>query len=912
MNAVIIEDNKELQENKQLVESIFGYDVYESMIEFGKKIKEENADLIILIARKAVFFHKILKNIGFDFSPAQIVSDRIIDFEDDFFAGKKIIIVDDSTILGTTANKMVAKLKKKNADEVKFYTFAVDMNYLLDNVQVDYFQRKFGKRTTNNENKEIQSSNELLSFCFNEIKYVSTLSIPYLIDFPVSEVYKCSISEWQQIKETLEQYFRRTILPIHSDYDDVKAFSYYPKENLKNKLKLEVGSQFYEKFIECGKIRLYIQDIGNNELSLKVVPLFLFSPFTNEDSNILFNAIIGKDKEKFKLLQDKKARYRFVQYYLSYCLGTFLLQSCNLKEMLFKSCDKETKNITFGEQISDAIWYLKFQLSQLQTLSLSPQENYDYDTFENVFGNLDYTQDNIDDEVSFEESFANIFKKLFEKEEMRIREERREDTKRLEHGFCLELLYDYYKNTTYFLSNETFDGLTHFEKISDLLDKYNDSGVSVPIICETKDGNACYRAYRHGELALLTEKNLSLYYHFLSKFFEKTDGKESQPLSDIILEKISILFFYFGTRKYFGNIKKSLMCRYDSETKYVNEEGKPYDCVNMGFYRHGAILTNEKNGNKALATSKDYISKTWFYNKDKCPKFLQAISLENATNEAGKIKFIFNKNYEPYPNIPLGRGEIAGAKKIASVLKLIKQQEKYKDFNNIITVLATCPNIESLALAIISLIKIVVNNTDKLFEDLSSIPRNEERHKKLVNSPVYQAINSAYMKYRDGRDFFSYCNDLLLNEKYNNDIYDDVKDFIEKYAESEGGSTTTGEILSSLKKILEKFACIINYLNFLRVYFKSSVTNVDQREKEILFEHNANWANALDKNERLTNIDEIEQLLSNLNKKDENIRIKIQNKINEYLESMMEETEKLEEIYEIKNYLNRMHFYENL
>ena len=911
MSTIMMEDNKELQENRQLVESIFGYDTYKSMMDFGRKIKEENANLIILIARKAVFFHKILKNIGFDFSPAQIVSDRIIDFEDDFFVDKKIIVVDDSTILGTTAKKIVAKLQKKAAN-VKFYTFAADMNYLLDNVQIDYIQRKYGRKNEKAKKRDIQSSNELLSFCFNEIKYVSTLSIPYLIDFPVSETYKCSQAEWKQIKEILEQNFRKTDLPVHSDYYDVGAFSYYPNEELKNKLRVEVGNQFYEKFIECGKIRLYVQYLGSGELSLKVVPLFLFRPFTNEDSDTLFNAIIGTDKEKFKVLQDKKACYRFVQYYLSYCLGTFLLQSCDLKEKLFKSCDKETKNVTFGEQISDAIWHLKFQLSQLQTLPLNPQENYDYDTFKNIFDNLDNTQDAINDEISFEKSFANIFKTLFEKEEIPIREKRGEETKRLEHGFSLELLYDYFKNTTYFLNNETFDGFTHFEKISDLLDKYNDSGVSVPIICKTKDGTACYRAYRHGELALLTEKNLSLYYHFLSRFFEKKDDEESQFLPDFILEKISILFFYFGTLKYFGNIKETLMKRYDAEDKYINKEGKPYDCVNIGFFRHGAILTNEKKGDKALSTPTDYKSKTWFYNKDKCPKFLQAITLEN---NDGKIKFIFNKNYEPYPNISLSRGEIAGARKIASVLKQIKQQEKYKDFCNIITVLATCPNVESLALAIISLIKIVEKNMDKLFTDLSFIQKKEERYKKLINSPVYEAINSSYMKYRAGKDFFSYCQDLLKNEKYNDAIYDDVKDFIEKYAEGEDSGTTSGEILCSLKSILEKFAYIINYLNFLRIYFKSTLKNIDQEELDFLHKHNANWAKVLDKDEKLTNINEIEKLLSNITtKQEDNLRIKdnIQNKVNEYLESVLEETKKLEQISKIKNYLGKMDIYEKL
>jgi hypothetical protein len=796
--------NSEIEKSRLLVLSVFGYDIYMSLISFGNKIKNEEADLIILIARKAVFFYRILKDIGFNFGDTQIVSDRIMDFDKSFFVGKRIVLVDDSTILGTTAEKTIKTLKEEGkAASVRFFSFTVDLNYIKPEVlnkEIDYIQRKYGKDGETNEEKKASSSNQLLSFCLDEIKYVSTLSLPYIIDFPVSDVFKVTNEKWVEIKATLQQKFVITNLPTHSDYNDVSAFACYPKPELKSRLIQEIGQNFYDRFIYCGKLRLYKQDLRDGQIALRIVPLFLFTPFANRDAKMMFDEIIkGNYNKHLERLKQNKAIYRFVQYYLSYSLGLEYLKYAGLTFFY----DKETRDITFGKDVSDAIEQIQFAPSQLQSIVFSKVVNFEYNDFSDILERNGLSS--INDERLFDNSFAEIFTNLFRKRELEARKGNVFYMNRLKHGLSFDQLLAYYKESDYFKNNKYFDGLTPHEKLSDLLDKYNDAGVSVPIICETEDGNAYYRAYRHGELALLTKKNADLYYYFLSEFF-KDEKAEYKILPSTRLAKISVMFFYLGTQKH------NFMCKYDN-TKREDRKGVPF--VNIGWDLHGAILTTDTK--EKLSNDK---GKWFFFNS-----VTKSLFFDDFTNpdDPAKQSDPYSRNYRlklkkdyDLRNTPMKGEEIDKVKDIAYHLNVIysntKSNKESARFDAILTILASCSNVYALVYAILAEIEIFKKNVEVLFNEFKITPI-ENCFKKLTNDKSHSSPNQCYFKFKEGKDINKYCEELQENTKYEQP----TRTFINSFK----NDAEDANLLNELEAILTRFARVDIYINYLRIYLKA-------------------------------------------------------------------------------------------
>jgi hypothetical protein len=781
---------------KVVIESCFGQDTITSIIDFGKKIIAEKADLIILMARKAVFFYDILQKIGLDFQNTEVVSNRILDFDDKFFKDKKIVIVDDSPILGTTAKKIIGELQEKATKEVKFFTFAADKNYLISDFSPDYIQRIYGESRDSKDNDRISSSNHLLNFCYNEVKAISSLSLPYLIDFPVSQNISLSRQEFTDAYQTLKEFMFVKELPVHSDYSDVHAFSCYPNQNLKKQFITEIGENFYNNFIHCEKIRLYVQELSETNLRIKLVPLFLFKPFTNENTKIIFDKIIGDNHNQcFDVLNSNKAHYRFVQYYLSYSLGKYYLELCNLSH-LFPSCDEKVKNITFSKKISDEIKRIRFKPSLLKELNFE-FETFEYeDDFQDILSKIDLTK------CTLEESFSEIFTNLFNVRERAARNLDKNYENRLQHGINLGQISEFYNSSTYFSESDT-NPLSKVEQLSNFLDICNDAGISVPIICETKAKNGCYRAYRHGELALLTDTNKALLFYYLCEFFKDIDNT-NEFIPHKLLEKISVLFFRLGVKK-----EKKFIKRYEEES--IDDRNR-LKFISIGWDLHGAILTTETKERRPQS------KRNWFFYNDttRPPYIIKEKTEDKDTDKFDVDKFKLDKTYV-FRDIAENNNEKNKARSIGVRLKTIYRLDK-ENFDDIITILASCPDIESFVFALLaetnkfneqyqSVFTEIINKHND-YQELYSILKSN----KILNTTIHQAL----FKYSRGTDINSFCQDILSRNEYD----PDTEMFIDGFKRSNKDSKYT-HILQQLKNIIFKFADIGNELIFLRIYFKA-------------------------------------------------------------------------------------------
>src|SRR5437667_9719986 len=94
----------------ELVLQQFEIGLQAELIEFGKRLNQLDVDLIILMARKAVGLLDLLQVIGVQIRGKEILSDRVLDLNPEYFKGKKVALVDDTLIKGTTLKTAKEKL----------------------------------------------------------------------------------------------------------------------------------------------------------------------------------------------------------------------------------------------------------------------------------------------------------------------------------------------------------------------------------------------------------------------------------------------------------------------------------------------------------------------------------------------------------------------------------------------------------------------------------------------------------------------------------------------------------------------------------------------------------------------------------------------------------------------------------
>ena len=177
----------EQNNNRDKLVELLGKETCSGLEHFIQKIDEEQADIIMLIARKALCLFHLLPYLKIEFPNAEIVSDRVLDLNMQYFKGKKVIVVDDTLILGTTLKNIKEKLEKAKCD-VKIYTYSIDRtNWQKDLIKPDYVEKFY-------------SSDAILNFCNTLVKSFSMVSLPYLVDFPITNIGKMSKSNYQQIK----------------------------------------------------------------------------------------------------------------------------------------------------------------------------------------------------------------------------------------------------------------------------------------------------------------------------------------------------------------------------------------------------------------------------------------------------------------------------------------------------------------------------------------------------------------------------------------------------------------------------------------------------------------------------------------------------------------------------------------
>lgn len=155
----------------------------EAIQDFCDRVNHSDADVFIIMAHKAVLLFDLLIDQGFIGIQAKnkvIISNFALEFDCSYLEGKKIAILDDIVISGTTISSTVNKLLSVgvNQNDIEVIAIAIDE---------DYFNMDFSgvNGTTVLHCNHLFEDAPCIELSAIVSKAFSYYGIPYDVDFPV-------------------------------------------------------------------------------------------------------------------------------------------------------------------------------------------------------------------------------------------------------------------------------------------------------------------------------------------------------------------------------------------------------------------------------------------------------------------------------------------------------------------------------------------------------------------------------------------------------------------------------------------------------------------------------------------------------------------------------------------------------
>ena len=155
------------------------------LIEFGKFLGSLDVDVLIFMARKSLCLYDVLLAIGIPPTDRIIISDRALDLNIDALRGKRIALIDDTLIVGTTIAKTKVTLAEIPNTSVSVHVFCVDTDWQVDSLVIpDTVFLRADDRT-------------VMHFCAGLVRAMSLLPRPYLVDFPLTSPFRIRSGDLQ-------------------------------------------------------------------------------------------------------------------------------------------------------------------------------------------------------------------------------------------------------------------------------------------------------------------------------------------------------------------------------------------------------------------------------------------------------------------------------------------------------------------------------------------------------------------------------------------------------------------------------------------------------------------------------------------------------------------------------------------
>ena len=179
--------------NKKLL-NIFESKIQNNIISFCKEINASQADLYIIMARKAACLISVLEKLSLVTLRGDVISERVIDSVIEWQSIKRVIIIDDVIISGTTLYNTINTIKHINPlIDIKLYVLGVNEYWFNSDV------------LNNNGNSYIQepirklNNSECIRLSGDIVRMLAKYPVPYNIDYPIYNTLKLTDKEYKSV-----------------------------------------------------------------------------------------------------------------------------------------------------------------------------------------------------------------------------------------------------------------------------------------------------------------------------------------------------------------------------------------------------------------------------------------------------------------------------------------------------------------------------------------------------------------------------------------------------------------------------------------------------------------------------------------------------------------------------------------
>lgn len=515
------------------------------IINFCNTISETEYDVYLLMARKAACFTDVLIEIGLLKLNGKIVTDRVLEYDTNWLEGKKIAIIDDTIISGTSIYKLIEKLKLISATKIDVFTFCINEYWFVD----EMLSLDDGSNFLKKPYLRLDHTTSL-RFCKHIVDSLALTPRPYNVDFPIYNKIKFKRRDFNRIFEsTLWKAVNTT--NGYQKNNEIECISLNPNKEFLKSFNNDLGWEI-DKSAHF-KLRLYSKKLTDSKGDItyisKVVPFILFNAISHENVIHLTDEICNLENIDSKvfnsLLKTEVSKLLFVQYYFSARLFKKWLNFIEtlLDKKIIYNVNNRSLNFLFSPEILEVINNFK--------LEGNVKLNFKKYTFLSESIEVNKIEHPINP-IKTLNSIISPFLDLYYQKELPARrivqKLKKKAFENIEYLHIVNRLYDGISLTQ--LKNEVSRTVSNRSDInliiSLFLDNYVDNGIVVPITVN-KNG-VLYRGYRHGEEVVWGNNNNKL----LAKFYEKyLNVIGAEDLSNIYFQKLLVIFLKIGIREGF-------------------------------------------------------------------------------------------------------------------------------------------------------------------------------------------------------------------------------------------------------------------------------------------------------------------------------------------------------------------------
>ncbi|MGV3464968.1 MAG: hypothetical protein ACO1PI_10225 [Bacteroidota bacterium] len=702
------------------------------LIELGKRLSKTKADVYMLMARKAACLIDCLQYFGLVTLDGYVTSERILDMDSEWLAGKSVIIIDDTIISGTTLFNTIQRLNLARVKNISVHVLSVHKDHYVPELLEDENGQSYLMKPY-----LILDSTECIKSCSDIVNALSIEARPYDIDFPFLKNIKISENDLDDLLQ-LSNWYLDDVTSFLQEANDVKSLTFRPNENIKVQFNEKVGCNISD--FAMLKIRTYykLKRKNKNTYHLNILPIVVFKPLDHATINLLFERVIDTVPPDLAELRTQfvspTSKLRLLQYAFAAKFAELWIECClwKIKTSVTSVHHSFTTKLLFNPSVIplvDNIILSRNTLFQFNSVKLKPlDENISISDYE--------PKSKIDDtslealNVLLTEPFLRLY---YEKEKIaweKVKQYKRNVFNHPDYKSLMDRLKIGYPITFLKALVSEYHFYDIDKVISSFLDKAIDSGIVVPITVATE--THIYRAYRHGEDVPFGEREEKLCAIVLNAFSKELGRKE---LQHIWVEKLAVLFIKIGIQNKFLNPIISNTPSLDNTFSY-NEKIEKIASIKM--YLFGPVVV--------LADSSQNDSKPYLESGENSSWLVQVLLHKEILIEDPETGlYVFND----FPEVNLDRSLEGKVENIGSLFgKLLRDKTIETDD---LTLLTACISPQDTAQALAAEINIFVKRWEPfskyLLRKLKNTSNYLELSEKIRSGMFFTAINSGLQKF---------------------------------------------------------------------------------------------------------------------------------------------------------------------